>query len=167
MSLAELLAVRIEKEELIAKIKADKSKYQGLIEFTLSDQEPENWRAAWILGHCTEQNDNRLQKYTTNLIEALPTKKDGHQRELLKLIEKLSLDELQEGMLFDQCVSLWENLSQSSSVRFYAMKGMIRIAELHPELKSELNFFTEEHYLNSLSQGVRKSLIKRIKNCWK
>ena len=136
--LGELLAVRIEKDAFISIIKSDESLYQDLIDFTLSDKDPENWRAAWILGHCTFKNDQRLQPYTTKIIKAIPNKKDGHQRELLKLLEKLPLDDLQEGMLFDHCVSLWEQLNHSSSVRFFAMKGMIRIAEKYPALKRDL-----------------------------
>jgi len=44
-----------------------------------------------------------------------------------------------------------------------ALKMIIKIANKHPELKKEISFLAQDHYLESLSHGARHS-VKRLMN---
>ena len=60
-------------------------------------------------------------------------------------------------------MDIWEKIDKSPSVRINALKMITKIANKHPELRKEISFLTQEHYLESLSPGVRHSVIKLMK----
>lgn len=138
--------------------------FQQVIQLALSDRQPFAWRAAWLLWSCTDENDPRVQPFLKDILAVLPSRGDGHQRELLKIVNQLQLDEDHEGILFDACVSMWENVHKKPSVRFHAMKTILKITEKYPELTGEISFLTQEHYLESLSGGIRNSVLRMIKD---
>ncbi|MFY0598110.1 MAG: hypothetical protein JXR03_00465 [Cyclobacteriaceae bacterium] len=160
--LANMFAARFSREEMIDKVNESHSSFLECLKIALSDQEPQGWRAAWILGHCTKKNDLRLPVHTDSLIEAIQSKKDGHQRELLKLIFKIHLNDEQEGKVFDQCVTIWETIGKSPSVRYFAFNFIFEIVKKYPDLKGEIDFLTQQEYLDALSPGVRRGIEKKI-----
>ena len=79
----------------------------------------------------------------------------------------MELDEKYEGVLFDICMDIWEQISKAPSVRINALRLIIKIADKHPELRQEISFLTQDHYLESLSPGARHSALKLMNevNC--
>lgn len=63
-----------------------------------------------------EDNDPRISPYILKIIECLHQKKDGHQRELLKILYRMDLSEEQEGVIFDLCMNVWEQVGKTPSV---------------------------------------------------
>ena len=137
--------------------------FEEAIQLAISDRQPYAWRAAWLLWSCIEENDDRIKKYIRNIVDTLETKDDGHQRELLKILLKLELNEEYESILFDHCMNIWEGINKSPSVRVNALKFIIKIAKKHPELAKEITYLTEDHYLESLSPGAKNSVSKLMK----
>ncbi len=90
-------------------------------------------------------------------------KKDGHQRELLKILYRMELSEEQEGIVFDLCMNVWEQVGKAPSVRHNAFRMISRIASKYPGLSNEIAMITQEHYLETLSPGVRRSVMKMCK----
>ena len=117
-----------------------------------------------MLGGVTTKNDSRIKPHIQKIIQVLPKLEDGHQRELLKILLKMDLEKSFEGLLFDLFVDLWEQVRKQPSVRSFAFKGMVKVAEKYPELKNEVLLLTQSHYINPLSPGIRKSILKSIKN---
>lgn len=154
----------LHKEEMVAFLKSNSELFDEALQLALSDEHPFCWRAAFYLQDSMEENDERVRKYVKPILNCIKNKKDGHQRELLKILFKLNLNEKYEGILFDHCLYIWEQLGQEPSVRITALKFVIKIANKHPELKEEIFFLTQDHYLESLSPGVRKSIHKLMKN---
>ena len=74
----------------------------------------------------------------------------------------MKINEKFEGQIFNLCMNLWEQINKSPSVRITALKFIIRIVQNHPELKDELVFITQEHYLETLSAGVKRSVEKLL-----
>ncbi len=105
-----------------------------------------------------EENDQRIQKHIKKIVNSIKAKDDGHQRELLKILFQIELAEEYEGILFDICMDIWEQINKKPSVRITALKFIIKIAKKHPELAKEIIFFTQDHYLESLSPGVKHSV---------
>jgi len=137
--------------------------FEEAIELAIEDKQPYSWRAAWLLWSCMEENDQRVQKYIKKIVETLKTKDDSHQRELLKILLKMELSEEYESILFDHCMDIWEQINKPPAVRVNALKFIIKIAKKHPELKNEITFLTEDHYLESLSHGAKNSVSKLMR----
>lgn len=133
------------------------------MELALSDKQPYSWRAAWLLWSYLDENDNRIKKHFGKIVSSLKGKKDGHQRELLKMLLLVELEKKYEGELFNICTDIWEQINKDPSVRLTALKFLFKIIERHPELSREITFITQEHYLESSSPAVKKSISKMIK----
>lgn len=160
--LKEILLGRFDKNQVIDLVNQDQEAFRNILEFTLGDEEKLGWRAAWVLYHATEERDIRLTHHIPSLIDAIRDKKDGHQRELLRTILKQHPGEEKEGELFDICMGIWEQIGKIPSTRLFAFRVMLTIAKRYPELNTELGFMVQDHYTETLSPGIRKSLIKMV-----
>jgi hypothetical protein len=152
------------KEEMLSYVKENPDSFMELINLAIADKQPYSWRAAWLLWSCMEKNDKRIRKYVIDIINALPQRKDNQQRELLKVLEQMEIKEESEGLLFDHCVTVWKNIDLQPSVRFSAMKILIKITQRYPELSKEIFLLTRYQYTQTLSPCVRKSINKMIKD---
>ena len=148
---------------MIAYMNSHPEVFDEAIELAISDKQPYAWRAAYTLWSVIKENDKRIQKHIKRIVNAVKTKKNGHQRELLKILLMIDLDEKYESKLFDICMSLWEKTDSSPSVRVNAFKFILKIANNHPDLKKEISFITRDHYINSLSRGAKHSINKLMK----
>ena len=54
------------------------------------------------------KDDPKIKKHLAKIIKSIEGKNDGHQRELIKIVRKMSLNEDQEGLFFDVCMNIWE-----------------------------------------------------------
>ncbi len=151
------------KEQLISHINESKENFDAFLSFSLLSDEPLAWRAAWVLRSCINKNDQRISERAIEITKAIAGKEDGHQRELIKNLEHIKLEESYEGYLFDACMNIWEDLSKIPSTRITAFKAMNRIAKKYPELKQDLILLTEDHYTESLTSGIAATLKKEIK----
>jgi len=150
------------KEKLIESANKDINQFKRLFEMCTKNTDQIAWRAAWVLRGCLKKNDERLKSHLHQIINAIEEKEDGHQRELIKIFEVYDLDEDYEGYLFDICANIWEDLEKIPSTRITAMKFMMRVAEKYPEIKSDIKLLTSEEYIESLSPGIKRSLLKSI-----
>ncbi len=162
-SALEHLLTHFYKDEMISYMESHPEDFKEAIELAISNKQPYSWRAAWLLWSCMEENDRRIRGYIRKIIDALKNKNDGHQRELLKILLQIELKEKDEGILFNICMDVWEQINKDPSVRFTALKFIIKIAKKHPDLSHEIEFLLQEQYLASLSPGVKKSISKMMK----
>ncbi len=151
------------KADMISFLNANPNDFDEAIELALANKQPYSWRAAWLLCSCIEKNDYRLQGYIKVIISVLTSKKGGHKRELIKILLQMELQEEDEGVLFDVCMTAWQKLENKPSVRFTAFQMIVKIARKHPDLKNEIDYLTQNEYLNSLSSGVLRSINKMRK----
>jgi hypothetical protein len=162
-SVLESKLINCYKEEMILFLKSHPEHFDEAIKLAISDKHPFSWRSAWLLWSSMEENDKRIQKHIKTIVDSIKTKKDGHQRELLKILYRMKIKEKYEGRLFDICITIWEQIYKVPSVRYTALKFIIKIAKYHPELLGEIEFLTQDHYLKSLSPGVNRSIEKMMK----
>jgi hypothetical protein len=151
------------KDEMISFMQSHPEYFEEAIQLAVADKQPYSWRAAWLLWSCMEENDNRIKKYMKKIVKTLKSKDDSHQRELLKILLKMDLDEEYESILFDHCMDIWEGINKPPAVRVNALKFIVKIAKKHPELAKEITYLTEDHYLESLSHGAKNSVTKLMK----
>ena len=150
------------KEDMISYMKSHPEEFEEAIKLAIADKQPYSWRAAWLLWSCMDKNDQRIHRYLEKIIDILPTKSDDQLRELLIILQRMELHDDYEGKLFDICVNIWEKIGKQPSVRYNAFKLMVRIIKKHPDLNKELIFLTETHYMDSLSDTVKKSVSKMM-----
>lgn len=157
------------KDELISFLNSNPEHFDEAIQLATSDKQPYSWRAAFLLWGCMAENDKRIRRHILPILNCVNDKKDGHQRELLKILYKMEINEKYEGQIFDICMNLWEQINKTPSVRITALKFIIKIAKKHPELLNEIIFLTQDQYLETLSPGVKNSVERMIAevNCGK
>ena len=161
-SLQHILTARLRKEEMTAFLKKHPEQFEQVINTALTDKQPEAWRAAWLLNHCMKENDQRLKAHIKTITMIISTKQDGHQRELLKVLDIMELSEKHDGLLFDVCMTIWEAIHKSPSVRGTAFMHLIKIFQKYPELNNEIEYLTQSHYTATLSPGIKHSLNRII-----
>ena len=144
-------------------LKAHPDLFSDLIEASLVITHPRAWRSAMLLGHAIQKEDSRLMPFVDDFIACLPNlNHDGHQRQILIVLDKLKLNEDQNGHLFNHCLSLWEDVNKIPSTRIRAFQAMVKMTNEYPELKEELQLFTTNYYTQTLSKGIKISFLRLI-----
>ncbi len=155
---------RIQKEKMLAFVAQNPESFDEAVQLVVSNKEPYAWRATWLVCTCMKKNDVRIAEYVNDLVVALPKRSSNQQRELLKILFEMDLDEEAEGLLFEYCINIWERVSEQSSLRFYALKQMVKTAQKYPELKAEIKILMQEEYLETFSAGIRNSADRLVKS---
>lgn len=150
------------KDEMISFMAAHPEHFAEAVALAVSDRQPFAWRAAWLLSGCMRDNDERIRRHLKTILDAIPGRGDGHQRELLKVLSRMKLGERHESRLFDVCLSIWERPSASPSVRITAFRHIVALAKKYPELANEIVGLTQEWHLETLSPGVRRSISRLL-----
>lgn len=148
------------KAEMIKFMKSHPECFNELINLSVSDSQKYSWRASWLLWSCIEPNDNRLNKYLNKIVDVLPIKKDNQQRELLIVLQKMEIDSSLEGKIIDACINIWEKKGKNVSLRYNALKLLIKISQKYPELSREIRLLTEPQYVDELSDTAKKSIYR-------
>lgn len=162
-SLESVLLSRFSKERMVSFMNDNPEQFDVAITLALSTNQPQAWRAAWLLNHLITKNDDRIKPFIPQFIDTLKERADGHQREFMKILEHMDIDDDQEGVLFDECMNLWENIGKTPSVRIVAFRILVKTAKRYPELKNEIVLLTQDHYTESLSPGIKNSCNRAIK----
>jgi len=147
---------------MIAYVKANPDLFPELVKASLNVEDDKAWRYSLLIGHLIKKNDVRIQPLVDEFVEVLnQTKIDGHQRQILVVLDKMKLDDDQEGRLFNYCMTIWEAINKIPSTRMRAFWMMEKISENYPELKQELKYFVTSYYTETLSPGIKHHIIKK------
>lgn len=149
--------------EMEAYLKEHPEDFPEAVDLAVDDQVRHSWRAAWILGNCMENDDERVRSSLDRLIAAMPGKPDGHWRELMKIVSKMNLNDEQEGRLFDMALQQWQDPDKRSSVRWKAFQFLAAMVEKYPELADEVKLVLRSDLIDPLSPGVRRSVSREAK----
>ena len=150
------------KDGMIAYMDSHPEAYEEAVKLAVSDKQPFAWRAAWLLWSCMGENDERIQPHIKEIVNVVKLKNDGHQRELLKILFQMGISKKYEGILFNLCMDVWEEIHKTPSVRLTAFKFIMKIVKKHPELSKEITFLLQDRYLETLSPGVKHSISRMM-----
>lgn len=150
------------KEDMIAMIKKHDLFEEVLTESILSNNISP--RAAYMLFHLMSKNDSRLINNLESIINSIEGKTDGQQRDLVRVLLNMDLNKDQEGKTYDLCTKLWTNTFKKPATRYLGLKFIFETAKKYSELKEDFKLLTDEHYVDSLSHGVKHSVKKMIAN---
>lgn len=152
------------KEGMIRYLAEHPEDFTEALQLAVSEKQPYSWRSAWLLWSCMTPNDPRIKDYVKTMLDVIPTLKAGHQRELIKILSKMELDEDEEGRLFGLCMDIWEQVHKAPSVRGNAFLTIYQMAKKYPDLMNEIQLLTQEQYMETLSPGIRHSIRLMTKN---
>ncbi len=158
----EELLISSYKDGMIAYMHAHPEAFDEAATLAVTDKQPYAWRSAWLLWSCLTPNDARIKKHLNKFIRYIPAAQENQKRELLKIALSMKLSERQESRLFDISIDLWKDISKDPSIRMMAFRMLLKISEKYPELKTELLLLADEHYLKTLSPGIRHSIRRLI-----
>lgn len=133
--------------------------------YAVSNEEPVNWRSAWVIKGIWEISPALVTPYTDQMILTLPDlKKDGVKREFLRIIQEYPLpeNEIKLGILLDCCFAYLANAGESIAVKIHAMTILFEITKKIPEIKNEL-IQTIEVAMQEGSAGIVNRGIKTIR----
>jgi len=156
----DLLSIRLSKTEFLKRIRTEQIGFDALLGVAINSPDSYGWRAAWLVGLLAKRNDERIVPSISDVLNVLMFKEDGHQREFIKLLLQMKMSEAQQSIFLDHCVNIWKSIDKKPGTRIFAYKFMINMCKKFPELSSELDFLSQEHYTDSLSPGIKKSFEK-------
>jgi hypothetical protein len=130
--------------------------FDFLVKHMQKEERNTSWRSAWVVVHLMKEDDPKIKKHLTKIIKNIEGKTDGHQRELIKIVRKMNLNEDQEGLFFDVCMNIWEEVKKQPAVRYYCALFILEMARKHPEIKNELEYLTSDYYTQTLSPGIKR-----------
>ena len=148
---------------MVSYIESNPNEFTELINLAFVNKQPYSWRAAWLLWTCMKKNDKRVEKYILPIINILEKVNDSQKRNLINVLRKMEINEQHEGLLFDICVNIWTEIDKQPSVRSKALEMIIQITKKHIELYNEVEVLTQNYYVDSLSNGIKMSIVKKIK----
>jgi len=157
---AELLSVKKSRSAYLKRIRIDQISFDDLLDFAINSSDANAWRAAWLVGILVKRNDERITPQISNILNVLLYKGDGHQREVIKILLRMDLNEMQQSIFFDYCITIWKSIEKKSSTRICAFKFLVKMQKNIPELAGEVRYLNQEIYTESLSVGIKKSLEK-------
>ena len=139
-----------------------------LLKIVLDDNQPENWRAAWLLDKVHEKQADLVEPFLPILTDfALQTKNSGKKRHLLKLISLHEIAEENLITLLNHCMTVFTDPNEAIAVRVHAMQILFNIASKEPELANEMIELIEHeiefHGSAGISSRGRKLLAKLYK----
>jgi hypothetical protein len=151
------------KTDMIAYMHAHPEAFDEAIALALAQKQPYSWRAAWLLWSCMEENDTRVRPYVKRIIRAIPATTDNHRRELCMILQRMEVEAKYEGLLFDACLAMWQDIHARPSVRVNALKLIVKIARGRPELRREIALLTQSPYTETFSPAVKKAIPRIMK----
>ena len=156
--LFKLLEGRVDREKIISILNdgVDSTDFDFLVSHMQKQVKSSSWRSAWIINNAMKKNDERIKKPLSKIIQSILGKDDGHQRELLKVVRKMKLTEKNEGLFFDTCMQVWEDIKKKPATRHYAGLSIIEMAKKYPDIKNELDYLTSPYYTKTLSPGIKR-----------
>ena len=158
VQLLSLLEGRVDRKKIIFILdnEEDNIGFNFLVAHMQKEVKSSSWRSAWIINNAMKKNDVRIKKPLSKIIKSIIGKQDGHQRELLKVVRKMTLSEKNEGLFFDTCMQVWEDIKKKPATRNYAGLTIIDMAKKYPDIKNELDYLTSTYYIKTLSPGIKR-----------
>ena len=156
-----------QKKDCISYIESNQDDFPELVKLSISDNQPYSWRASWLLSSCMKNNDHRVKKYIQKIIDILLDRQNNQQWSLLRVLQRMELESKHEGQLFDTCTKIWQNINNNPSLRFQAFKIIINISSKYPDFTREIKLLIDNYYTDNLSDILKKSIFRLIRNDYK
>jgi len=145
----------------------DNELYDYVVELSLSEKSPLNWRAARAIELSTEKYPEFFMPHVNKIAGLYPNfstpgLKRSYTKILANYIEEISEDNL--SVLIDISFKYLNSDSQDIAVRAYCMVFLYKVCEKIPELKNELkdSILLGFPYFSVGLKGASKKILKKL-----
>ena len=163
----EITLKNLRKTDCISYMESHQDDFPELVKLSISDNQPYSWRASWLLSNCMDNNDHRVKKHIQMIVDILLDRQNIQQWSLLRVLQRMELESKHEGQLFDTCTKIWQNINNNPSLRFQAFKIIINISSKYPDFTREIKLLIDNYYTDNLSDILKKSIFRLIRNDYK
>ena len=135
-------------DKIVAYIGNDEKRFDELVHLFLHDDKQIVQRAAMAFGWATLQNLPFFTKYMSEMIDYLAQKNvhDAVKRNILRVLQEVSVAEEYEGKLTEICFDLILKPDEPSAIKAFAMGVLTNICQKYPELAQELCLIIRENW---------------------
>tara|TARA_B100000795_G_scaffold224997_1_gene180605 strand:+ start:328 stop:840 length:513 start_codon:yes stop_codon:yes gene_type:complete len=153
-----LIEVRVDKEKIIYILdnEGDNVGFNFLVTHMQKEIKNSSWSSTCIINNALKKNYLRIINSLIRIIKSIIGKQDGHQRELLKVVRKMTLSEKNEGLFFDTCMQFWEGIKKKPATRNYAGLSIIEMAKKYTDIINQLDYLTSPYYTKTLSPVIKR-----------
>jgi hypothetical protein len=123
-------------------------------------------RVSNLIHQCILQFPELLSDYYTILLSLLqnPQTNDAHMRNIVRLLQFVTIPSDYEALALEACFSLLENPQKAIAIRVFSMTVIFNIARKYPEIRQELGtlltFLLQEKQSAGFENRARKLLSK-------
>ncbi len=149
MTLEELLRYEVSKRhttEIARMVEKNPALLHRLWEISLSNEEPINWRAAWVLKGIWENEPHLVEPMLPQMRLVLPKlKKTGVKREFLRILTEYQIPEDEEelGCMLSACFEWLADPVEPIAVKIHSMTILLEISTQIPEIIPEFQTTVE------------------------
>lgn len=149
-------------------VRARPALFDDLFRLFLSDEDPVNRRAAWVVDTVSEDRPEWIEDRLGEIVDRLHTfRHDGLKRHSLRILARSPLpDENRLGELIRICFDWLVSPDEAIAAKVYAMDLLYRISEIEPDLRQELADSIEWR-LGEESPGFRNHGQKVLKKLYR
>ncbi len=142
MQFDQILKTRMGKQEclaLVAYVLENPDSYRQLLDYVTNGTDAQAMKASWVMAHIRKRDDSFSLQYQTKLLQLLTVAEiGGVQRELLKCLEGLPLNEVNEQLLLNYTWAGLTTMEYDFAVRYLCLRVLRFYAKRNPEFLIEL-----------------------------
>jgi len=127
----------------------DKSMFEELYLICKNEDPKFNHRASWVLNHIVENYPELIDPYASEIVIWLENQNSSTQRNMLRALTFVKLQEDDFGRYYDLCLNLVLDQTRDVAVKVHAMEIASRIVLEYPDLKNEFMDTIEQFYEES------------------
>jgi hypothetical protein len=122
----------------------DTHKFATLMDLFLQGEYRITQRSAWVVGYLGQKYPQLLAPYWAKVLRYCQGEvPDAVKRNVLRILEDVSIPEHLEGELVDWCFKILETPQEAGAIRAFAMTVAYNICRKYPELAQELKSLIE------------------------
>ena len=114
-----------------------------------------------MLRQIINKDDRRISEVIPRVIDQYEQFNHSQRREWLKILIDQNIAEEEEGLLFDLCVAEWKQIHSQPALRASAIFLVFSLLNKYPDLLNELNHLMTSEYLDELSPGIKKGVLRQ------
>ncbi len=151
---------------LTTRIEHDPERLHELVSLFLSAEPHLVQKASWVMMNLTGRAPALLEKYMNTLMAELKSEKTSGtvKRNIVRLMQQVSLPEAIHADLLDTCFRFLSDRNEAIAVKAFSMTVLRRLAEIYPEISTELKLVIEDGLRQNPSPGYRSRGLKTLRS---
>lgn len=154
-------------DKLVAFIGSDPDRFSELVAIFLTGPPRIIQQASWPLSYCVESHPTLILPHLKKILKAasLPHAHDAVKRNVVRLLQYISIPKSQQGVVATLCFGFLENKKEAVAIRVFSMTVLANLAVENPALKEEIIAVIEDGmpYAKPAYLSRAKKVLKQLR----